>query len=257
MPDAKKFEHGFNRSTADVILRSSNKVDFKVHKVILAEASSVFESMFALPGNSTSDEDGVTALPVVPMQDTAEVLHALLGVLYPGKGPAITSSPRAGDVLAVADKYAMDGVTKHVKSILERAGFMATWFNILHVYALARRYSFMDLAENAARESLKQPFYPYTLSGLQAMTGADYHELLCYRQACVKLFDDYLPLDYEDYHWEELIENLWGDDYDGLRLQSNKGSDAVLQQLGYMQGGGTNASARNNLSQAPEDLVSR
>ena len=68
--------------------------------------------MFTLPGNAPAENAEASALPVIPVQESAKVLHALLGVLYPGKGSEITDSHLAGDVLAVAERgQAREGVS--------------------------------------------------------------------------------------------------------------------------------------------------
>ena len=74
-------EHPFNKPTADVILRSSDDVDFRVHKVILAEASPVFEGMFSIPQPpaetppmAPSDTPPVNGLAVVPFAETGAAL---------------------------------------------------------------------------------------------------------------------------------------------------------------------------------------
>ncbi|EMD39269.1 hypothetical protein CERSUDRAFT_122690 [Gelatoporia subvermispora B] len=52
-----KFAHPFTKSSADVIIRSSDGVDFRVHRIVLAEASPVFEGMFSLPQGPRSAKD--------------------------------------------------------------------------------------------------------------------------------------------------------------------------------------------------------
>ncbi|KAI0732150.1 hypothetical protein C8Q72DRAFT_753347, partial [Fomitopsis betulina] len=63
----------FNRSSADVILRSSDLVDFRVRKGILAEASSVFDDMFGIPQpeNTPSQGDTREGLPVVRLEENS------------------------------------------------------------------------------------------------------------------------------------------------------------------------------------------
>ncbi|GJE98552.1 BTB domain-containing protein [Phanerochaete sordida] len=223
MAKPNAFQHVFNQPTADVVLRSSDKVDFKVHKIILSDASPVFSSMFALPLPS-QDEDMCDGLHKVQMAEPADAIHALLGVLYPGKGPRVSNTDCAALVLQLADKYAMDGVTKHVRSLLGDPGFLRDEWSVLHVYALSRKYGFADLAEAAARESLQYPFQRHGMSGLHVMTGADYHELLAFREACAGLIDEYL-LELRPCGWLELWELLttvWGDGDDDERLECNR-----------------------------------
>lgn len=222
--------HVFKSASADVILRSSDNIDFRVHKAVMSDASSVFETMFTLPQDPAAPEpaDGAPALPVVPVQDSADTLNLVLGVLYPGKGPALSTPHRIGDVLAVADKYAMDGVTRQMRHLLDAQGFLdgaPLWG--LAVYALARRHNFTKLAAKAARASLKHYLPVYTLTGLNAMTAAHYYDLVRYRETCVALFDAYAPDDDDDEgedddDWQGTIEGVWGDEDDEDRFKSNR-----------------------------------
>ena len=45
-PQARKAASPFDKPSADVILRTSDFVDFYVHKVVLSLASAFFEDMF-------------------------------------------------------------------------------------------------------------------------------------------------------------------------------------------------------------------
>ncbi|GJE98553.1 BTB domain-containing protein [Phanerochaete sordida] len=228
--------HCFNKPSADVVLRSSDKVDFHVHRAVLSDASSVFEAMFALPQEPSASGEGEPSLPIVPMQENAETLHLLLGVLYPGKGPSIKSPSRASDLLAVADKYAMDGVVAHVRRVLESSGFLDEgYFWVMAVYAIARRHNFTKLAAKAAHASLKHPLLDLSLTGLAAMSAEHYHDLRTFREACVCLFDYYSPGDDEpDESWDMTIEEVWNSVDPDERFNCNRrdfGEDVVLLNL--------------------------
>ncbi|KAF8340580.1 uncharacterized protein EI90DRAFT_2874552, partial [Cantharellus anzutake] len=61
----------------DVILRTDD-TDFRVHTAILRQASPFFRSLFTLPQPPSTDE-----IPIIPMQEDAQVLHALIRIIYP------------------------------------------------------------------------------------------------------------------------------------------------------------------------------
>lgn len=98
------YDHPFIRDSADVILRSSERDDFRVHKLILSEASNVFEGMFSLPQSSdTSDRQtpGSTSVSgervsedqqraVVDMPESSRTLDLLLRYCYPMSRPELT-----------------------------------------------------------------------------------------------------------------------------------------------------------------------
>jgi hypothetical protein len=71
----------FDVPDANLIIRSSNLVDFRVHKSVLAMASPVFKDAFSL--SQPSDGESVDGLPVVRLSEDSELLSALVSMLYP------------------------------------------------------------------------------------------------------------------------------------------------------------------------------
>ncbi|CCM05882.1 uncharacterized protein FIBRA_08119 [Fibroporia radiculosa] len=104
----------FNKANADVILRSSDNVDFHVHQVILGLASDFMEDMFSLPQSLTSNKD----LPVVEVTEESETLDHLLRLIYPTQDPVLEDIMAVGRVLKAAIKYQMDIVTARLRGVL-------------------------------------------------------------------------------------------------------------------------------------------
>ena len=77
----QKAQPPFDKLSADVILRSSDRVDFRVHRTILVEASPVFSDMFSLPQPTAEMIDGCAWVRL--HDDPSDVLH-LLRALYDG-----------------------------------------------------------------------------------------------------------------------------------------------------------------------------
>jgi hypothetical protein len=71
----------FDVPDANIIIRSPDFVDFRVHKPVLAMASSVFNDLFSLPQPSDSESDD--DFPVVKLPEDSELLGSLLSVIYP------------------------------------------------------------------------------------------------------------------------------------------------------------------------------
>lgn len=81
----------FDKLNADIILRSSDHVDFRLHKTILAVASPIFEGLFtlptsvsmAIPGTHPVDDvrDGLQVVQIT--QQDSKTLRNLLGFFYP------------------------------------------------------------------------------------------------------------------------------------------------------------------------------
>ena len=71
----------FDVLDANLIVRSSDFVDFRVHKPVFAMASSVFKDLFSLPQPSDSESDD--DFPVVKLPEDSELLHSLVSIIYP------------------------------------------------------------------------------------------------------------------------------------------------------------------------------
>jgi hypothetical protein len=71
----------FNIPDANIIIRSSDLVDFRVHKSVLAMVSPFFTDLLSLP--QPSDGESVDGVPVVQMSEDSELLNSLVSILYP------------------------------------------------------------------------------------------------------------------------------------------------------------------------------
>lgn len=114
----------FDKSNADIILRSSDNVDFRVFKQLLIIASPFFESMFTL--SQPADLEIVSfqclkdSLPVVPLSESSEVVEALLMFCYPrwSQKPVLGTLEEIQDVLEAAIKYEMEDVKNVIQEML-------------------------------------------------------------------------------------------------------------------------------------------
>jgi hypothetical protein len=76
-------------SDANLVIRSSDFVNFKVHKPVLAVASPFFKDLLSLP--QPPDSESVDGLPVVQLSEDSELLSTLISMLYPLR-PVVPSS---------------------------------------------------------------------------------------------------------------------------------------------------------------------
>ena len=76
-------------SDANLVIRSSDLVNFKVHKVVLAVASPFFKDLLSLP--QPPDSESVDGLPVVQLSESSGLLSTLVSMMYP-LHPVIPSS---------------------------------------------------------------------------------------------------------------------------------------------------------------------
>lgn len=71
----------FDMPEANLIIRSSDQVDFRVHKPVFAMASPFFKDL--LSHSRPSDSEFVDELPVVQLSEDSELLNCLISILYP------------------------------------------------------------------------------------------------------------------------------------------------------------------------------
>jgi BTB/POZ domain len=71
----------FDVPDANIIIRSSDLVDFRVHKSVLAMASPFFKDLLSLP--QPSDSESFDGLHVIRLPEDSELLGSLVSMLYP------------------------------------------------------------------------------------------------------------------------------------------------------------------------------
>ncbi|KAI6041339.1 hypothetical protein EDC04DRAFT_1311750 [Pisolithus marmoratus] len=171
----------FDRVDADVILLTSDRVEFWVFKAILSLSSPVFESMFWANDSKSHSETSARTFEVPESSTTLEIL---LKLIYPTTTPTLKSYNDAKAVLEAISKYEIsDLVLKRAKQLVA-AKYIQKHF--MSIYALSCRYRWKDLALTA-RESLRVDIVDNTIPYVKEMeeiTAACYHRLLLYHRAC-------------------------------------------------------------------------
>ncbi|KAJ6531173.1 hypothetical protein B0H19DRAFT_855010, partial [Mycena capillaripes] len=167
-------------NSGDVILRSSDGVDFRVHRIVLSLASPVFASMFTLPQPGSEPD-----VPSIPMPESAITLDSMLRFWYPGAEPAPAKTfDELKDVLEILiSKYDVQSVAHTAQAYLQK--YRET--HPVAVYSIACNYGWEDLARDAAWDSLKLPLRVFDYdapSELNNITGRAYHRLLQYHHLC-------------------------------------------------------------------------
>ncbi|KII85953.1 hypothetical protein PLICRDRAFT_303163 [Plicaturopsis crispa FD-325 SS-3] len=180
----------FNDSKADIILRSSDHVDFHVIQSFLSYSSDVFAAMFTLPqpSNYNFSRDSVTeyTVPVVLLAEDSGTLTRLLRYAYPisaGDAPALDSIDDVISVMDAADKYGMEGALEKAQRSIVAPKLVEK--EPLRVWAVAHRYKLEREVRIAARHTLslpvlQRPFVPE----LEHIPAAAYYRLLRYHRKC-------------------------------------------------------------------------
>jgi len=188
-PSGGNFGAPFNRKDADLIIRSSDQVDFHVHKSNLVMASVGFEDRFPTPGPSSRDQG--PKKPVIDLTEDSKTLHRLLTMLYPVEWSMPETLEDAHALLATCQKYQMDSTLMRIRSLLkDHKPPLYTVQSSFHAYGIARRYhpKLKEEALVAARLTLERPLdFHECGEDLRFVSGADLLKLWRYRAECIKV----------------------------------------------------------------------
>jgi BTB/POZ domain len=140
---------------ADVILQSSDLIDFYVHRSVLIASSPFFRDMFSLP---QPQNDAVPeALPMVHLSEDAETLNSLISMLYP-VAPEIPFRDDILTLLAAATKYDMDAVQSFIRAEVSRKDLLSSLFaGAFRFYAVAYSKRLVPEMATTARDTLGHP----------------------------------------------------------------------------------------------------
>ncbi|EIM83872.1 uncharacterized protein STEHIDRAFT_140876 [Stereum hirsutum FP-91666 SS1] len=184
----------FNDHNAEVILRTSDNVDFYVYKVILSMASPGFKTMFALPqplspqtapvsamvsGISTEEPEHKHGVPVIPVAEDARTLDPLLRACYPGLGPNVTSLDDVTRILLASEKYEIKAFHRLAEFILKE--HIDT--DLVRVYAIACRFGLETIKSSAQESSVgkdKVELLRAEPDELKLLTVEQYRDLVAY-----------------------------------------------------------------------------
>lgn len=112
--------------TADLVVRTSDKIDFRVHKLILAHASPIFSSILSLPHpppEYAADEDYIDGLPILCVTERSHTMDTFLRCCYPTHASVVFFPSSAQDLFQAGKKYEADVVLNHAsKSLLRSCG---------------------------------------------------------------------------------------------------------------------------------------
>jgi hypothetical protein len=177
---------------ADITLRSSDSVDFHVHRSVLVASSPFFRDMFSLP--QPPNDAAPDALPVVDLSEDAETLNSLVSMLY----PVVPEMPHCSDsiltLLAAASKYDMDTVQFFIRAEVSRMGLLSSSCpEAFHVYAVAYRKGLVPEMAAAARHTLGYPLTFESLGdALRLFEGRALCELADFRLRSIEEFSSNL-----------------------------------------------------------------
>ena len=166
---------------ANIIIRSSDQVNFRVHKSILAMSSPIFKDLLSL--SKSFDAEYVDGLPVVALSEDAGLLNSLISLLYPITPIIPDSYQKVFALLAACQKYEMESVQSNIRFAIKHGKFPApVKAEGVSAYAIASGMGLVPEAEDAARLTLGQPMTFESLGEkLRLFKGQAVSDLIRYR----------------------------------------------------------------------------
>ena len=155
---------------ADVIIRSSDGKELRIHQFILSLTSPVFQRMFGLPQSTRPSE-----IPIIDFPESSDILQPFLQYLYPRSPPKISDISMWEALYTIADKYSAEVVMDLLRDMLIPR-FLET--SPLRVYALASCWGFDEEAKIASTRTLTFDIIKDLHQGdAELMGGAACHRL--------------------------------------------------------------------------------
>ena len=177
----------FDHAKADIILRSSDHIDFRVFKLFLSLASPFFETLFDIPqpAEEVGDQEVKDGLAVVRVTENSKTLDALLRFCYPctlADDPKIEVLQDAADILEAARKYSLDVIETKARQAIANPKILEA--ESLRCFAIAHRGGLREETLLAAKYTLSQPLIPSWFQEIELLTATDLLSLLTYHRKC-------------------------------------------------------------------------
>ncbi|KAL1747870.1 hypothetical protein HDZ31DRAFT_21352, partial [Schizophyllum fasciatum] len=182
----------FDDGAADIVLRSSDGVDFRTYKLLLSLISSFFRDMLSLPhvghggsgaGAHTADRAG---RPVVEMEENGESLERLLRWCDPRcTSPSLSAWNDVETSVRMLVKYDAQTALRRLSEALQ--GSHLVFEAPIRAYSLAVRSGNRQLAQTAAREASRRGILEWeTCQELEHISGLAHHRLLRFHNQCTE-----------------------------------------------------------------------
>ncbi|KZV63259.1 hypothetical protein PENSPDRAFT_657446 [Peniophora sp. CONT] len=142
----------FNAPDAELVLRSSEGVEFSVHKIMLQLASPMFSTMLELPQPISSEPS--SSRPIIEMSEDTETLRLLLRLCYPR---SVCAPPKLSQIKDIerAAHIARKFDIGFIREAAEHAILLAANDNAKSAYGVAYQYEYPEaLLRQVARRSL-------------------------------------------------------------------------------------------------------
>lgn len=164
---------------ADLVIRTSDNVDFFVHRALLLFRSPSSFFRHALDGNHHTEEKD--SLPVLEANEDSTTFRHVLIFCYPYNTPELTSVEQLSAVGTALDKYCMDhAFERFIQTVIASPHIKQ---QPLRVFAVAVAHGWKELGETAARNSLGIPL-DGDVKELDGISARHLQRLLNYHKLC-------------------------------------------------------------------------
>ncbi|KAI9441885.1 hypothetical protein H4582DRAFT_2074060 [Lactarius indigo] len=225
-----------NVPDANIIVRSSDKVNFRVHKSLLAMSSPFFEDLLSLP--QPPDGELVDGLPVIQLSEDAGLLNSLISLLYPISPYLPSSYEKVFPLLAACQKYDMVSIQSYIRAEIKRWPPNPIGVEAFRTYALASSLGLIPETESAARLTLGYPMTFESLGeSLRSFKGQALCDLVRYRKRCRDNFASRLDTFFEGHSRRQMWASCqrgsssWLRDFFGKRSAEVKDSEGLTHAI--------------------------
>ncbi|KAG8221055.1 hypothetical protein J3R82DRAFT_2566 [Butyriboletus roseoflavus] len=208
----------FDHPKADVILRSSDNIDFRIFKLFLSLASPFFETLFDIPqpAQESDHQEIKDGLVVIPVTEDSKTVDSLLRFCYPctlADDPKLEVLKVAAGVLEAARKYSLDAIEIKARQAISNPKILEA--EPLRCFAIAHRGRLRAETLLAARYTLTQPLVPSWFQEIELITAADLLSLLTYHRRCGDaVYALKFDLSWITSHYTNLLACTWLSHYD-------------------------------------------
>lgn len=173
---------------SDIVIHTSDGINFYLYKLLLSLSSPVFEDMFTLAEPSLSDEQSSRAeaeLPYIEISEDSETLRILLSFIDPRtESMSSLSFIQYLDVMTATDKYQMDMVQKRLPN-LRYCYVEEPIESYLKAAELAESHEWAHAgAEAAAEASLRLSFESIIFTKIKSSQAIHLCRLIRYHKLC-------------------------------------------------------------------------
>ncbi|KAH9058207.1 hypothetical protein EDB87DRAFT_1578199 [Lactarius vividus] len=172
----------FDIPDANIIIRSSDQLNYLVHKSLLTMSSPFFKDLLSLP--QPPDDELVEGLPVIQLSEDADLLNSLISLLYPIPSVIPDSYEKVFALLAACQKYDMESIQSTIRMGTKHGTFPApVEAEAFRACAIAGNMGLAPEFENAARLTLGLPMTFESLGEqLRSFDGRALCDLVRYRK---------------------------------------------------------------------------